>query len=289
MRFGIHLSIARGLGRAAKRARDWRLECLQIFAGNPRGWAQRPLDPKLAASFAHQCQESDLRPVVVHAHYLINLASPNDLLWHKSWKALAQQLERARLLGAAAVVVHPGSRGKADLEWGLDRVAQGVTKALDTAGPGVECWLENTAGGGAQLGGGLEQMAGLMERLDGRPVGVCLDTAHAWGAGYHLDQALGMKAFVDQAENLLGMGKIKLWHLNDSTRLCDSGGDQHQHLGRGRVGEAGFAALVGDPRMAQAAGVLETPKDTPWADRRNLAFLRRLRRRVAMDFRAGVC
>ena len=280
MRFGIHLSIAGGLGRTVQRARAWGLECLQIFAGNPRGWAQRPLDPKLAADFARMCQEADLRPVVVHAHYLINLASQDDALWAKSWAALGQQLERARLLGATAVVVHPGSRGERELEWGLERVAQGVRQALETAGPGVECWLENTAGGGAQLGGGLEQMAGLLERLQGLPVGACLDTAHAWGAGYQLDQARGMEDFLDQAERLLGLGQIKLWHLNDSTRLRQSGGDQHQHLGRGMVGEAGFAALVGDPRLAGAAGVLETPKDSPWADRRNLAFLRRLRRQA---------
>jgi deoxyribonuclease-4 len=137
-------------------------------------------------------------------------------------------------------------------------------------------WLENTAGGGAQIGGTLSQFAELRRLLDGRAVGFCLDTAHAWGAGYHLENERQVRHFVDRVQGVMGLDAVKLWHLNDTSRLRGSRHDQHTHIGKGRVGKQGFLALVCDPRLKTAPGVLETPKNSRWADRRNLAYLRRL-------------
>ncbi|MFH1057891.1 MAG: deoxyribonuclease IV [Pseudomonadota bacterium] len=284
MKIGFHLPVAGGLVKAAEQAQRLGTDCLQIFAGNPRSWTQKPLDPELAAGFRRACRRAGLRPVTVHAHYLINLASPDDELWQRSHAALAGQLIRAAALGAAAVVVHPGSRGRRDLAWGLERVAAGVGLALDAAreqaGDKVQVWLENTAGGGGHLGGALGQLALLMGLLQGRRVGVCLDTAHALAAGYRLDRPGGASAFLDRVDRLLGLRRVRFWHLNDTLHPRGSRRDEHTHLGRGRLGAECFAGLLADPRLERSAGVMETPKDSAWADRRNLAFMRRLERQI---------
>ena len=280
MRLGFHLPIAGGLLKAVGAARTLGLDCLQIFAGNPRSWSQRPLDQDLAGQFRRQAGLAGLRPISVHAPYLVNLASPDQELWQRSVALLADQLRRAQALGAQAVVVHPGSRGQRDLAWGLERVAQGVALALEQAGPGAACWLENTAGGGGQVGGTLSQLAWLLERLPGLDVGVCLDTAHAYAAGYRLAQTTEVGRFVDRVQGLLGLERVGLWHFNDTLHARGSRRDQHTHLGKGRLGRPAFAALLADPRLAEAAAVMETPKDSRWADRRNLAFLRRLERQI---------
>ncbi len=276
MRFGFHLSVAGGPQRAARKALELGLGCLQVFAGNPRGWRHKPLDEEQAAQFRRLCARGGLEPVVVHAPYLLNLASPENELWQKSVAALAEQMERARLLGARAVVVHPGSRRGRSLEWGLARVARGVAEALERSQGRVECWLENTAGGGGQVGGTLGQLALILERLAGAPAAVCLDTAHAWGAGYRLDGPRPLARFLDRVEALLGLERVRLWHLNDSLAPRGSHRDQHTHLGQGRLGTEGFRAIVKEPRLGQAAFVMETPKDRPGADQRNLAFLQGL-------------
>ena len=276
MIFGLHLSVAGGLAKAARLAGDWGLDCLQIFSGNPRGWKQRPFKPNEPESFRRATDRAGLSPVVVHAPYLINLASPKDDLWHKSVAAMAEQLCRARLLGARAVVVHPGSRGDEEAAWGIGRVSQAVRLALAEAGPEVEVWLENTCGGGGHLGGPLEQLGELRLALAGQPVGFCLDTAHAWGAGYDLAGKKAVKAFLARVDDVLGLEHVRLWHLNDSVHGLGSHRDQHTHLGKGAIGRTGFRTLARDSRLARAPGVMETPKDSPWADRRNLALMRRL-------------
>lgn len=280
MRLGFHLPVAGGLLRAVGAARSLGLECLQIFAGNPRSWSQRPLDEGLARDFARQAREAGLSPVTVHAPYLLNLASPQEDLWRRSVEGLADQLRRATALGARAVVAHPGSRGDRPLAWGLERVATGVAQALGQSGPGAACWLENTAGGGGQMGGTLSQLSWLLARLTGLDVGVCLDTAHAHAAGYRLEDTAAVERFVERVEGLVGLERVGLWHLNDTLHPRGSHRDQHTHLGRGRLGPGAFGALLAQPGLAGAAGVMETPKDSPWADRRNLAFLRRLQRQI---------
>lgn len=280
MRLGFHLPVARGLVAAAEQAARLGTGCLQIFAGNPRSWTQRPLDPAVAAAFAAACRQHDLRPVTVHAHYLINLASPDPELWQRSLEGLAEQLTRATALGVTAVVVHPGSRGKMPLEWGLERVAAGVGQALARADGPAQVWLENTAGGGGRLGGTLSQLALLLERLPAHSAGVCLDTAHALAAGYRLAGRGDTSRFLDRVDQVLGLGRVGIWHLNDTRHPRGSRRDEHTHIGKGQLGVGFFRDLLADSRLDGAAGVMETPKDSPWADRRNLALLRRLERQI---------
>ena len=281
MRFGFHLSTAGGPSRAAAEARRLGLDCLQIFAGSPRGWKHKPPDEAQAREFRREAAQAGLDPVVVHAPYLVNLASPDRNLRRRSVRLLTSQLRAARSLGAAAVVVHPGSRGESSLARGVERTARGVRRALEEAEGPVECWLENTAGGGRQLGGPLAQLAMLLEALEGRAVGACLDTAHAWGAGYRLDGVAPAARFLDRVQALLGLEAVKLWHLNDAAVPRGSRRDRHCRLGRGRLGVEGLRGILQEPRMQDAALVMETPKDSPGADRRNLAFARRLVRAKA--------
>jgi deoxyribonuclease-4 len=276
MRLGCHLSVAGGLIKAAHQALNLGLDCLQIFATSPRVWKQREITKNEAEAFKNACKEARLDPVVVHAPYLLNLASPDPELWKRSTEALIEQLERTHSIGACAVVVHPGSRGDKSLEWGLERVARSVSKALSKATSDSQVWLENTAGGGAQIGGTLSQFGRLQQLLDCHAVGFCLDTAHSWGAGYHLETDAHAKRYIDRVDSILGLNAVKLWHLNDTSRLRGSRHDQHQHLGRGLVGRDCFKSLICDPRLQNTPGILETPKNSRWADRRNLAYLRHL-------------
>ena len=278
MRLGIHLSAAGGPSKAALAAGRLGLECLQIFAGTPRTWKQKPLTKAEAEAFRRAAHEAGLDPVVVHAPYLINLAAGDHALWRRSYNALASQLKRAARLGARAVVVHPGSRGQRELAWGLDRAAEGARRALDLSNGQAELWLENTAGGGGHLAGRLEELAGLLERLEGLPCGAAIDTAHAFAAGYALDSTARTREFLEQLGAVVGLGRVKLWHLNDSDFAMGSLRDRHTHLGQGLIGPECFGVLVNHPAFEKVGGVMETPKDTRWADRRNLAFLRRLRR-----------
>jgi deoxyribonuclease-4 len=139
--------------------------------------------------------------------------------------------------------------------------------------------LENTAGGGGQLGGPLSQLQMLLARLPAENSAACLDTAHAWGVGYRLDSAKSSFRFLNRVERVLGLNRVKLWHFNDSDRLRGSRADRHQHLGRGLLGRHGLGGLVNDPRLSQAVFIMETPKNSRWADRRNLAYFQSLRSR----------
>ncbi len=278
MRLGFHLSVAGGIDRAAAQAAGLGLGCLQIFASNPRGWRQPPLRPGQVAAFRRRAAQAGLDPVVVHAPYLLNLASEDQSLWRRSCRALAAQLRRASALNCRAVVVHPGSRGGQPLAWGLGRVALAVKGALQRTGHQVAVWLENTAGGGRQLGGTLAQMARLLNLLEGQAVGAVLDTAHAWGAGYRLNNKAAVGRYLKRVERVLGLERVKLWHFNDSQAPLGSRRDRHQHLGQGLIGRRGFAALAAHPALRHAAVIMETPKDSPRADPRNLAYLQGLLR-----------
>ena len=274
MRFGFHLSIAGGCVKAARAAALLGTDCLQIFSGNPRGWKQKPITEPEAGEFRSEVSRAGLNPVVVHAPYLLNLASPDPQLWRRSWLGLAEQFKRAACLGAKAVVAHPGSRGEKSLKWGVRRVAEAVCRAYESSGGQVPCWLENTCGGGSLLGGDLSELAAMLKLIP--QGGACLDTAHAWGQGYALDNQVNVAGFLDLVEDVLDFKQVKLWHFNDSKVELGSKRDVHTHLGQGFIGEKGFKALVSDSRLHQASAIMETPKENSLSDKQNLAFIRRL-------------
>src|SRR5579863_7691998 len=279
-RIGIHTSTAGGIHNAAERA--YRIGCntLQIFSSSPRQWAPYELSYPLCEQMLRLRARYDLRPLVIHTNYLVNLASTNELFLKKSIEAFRGEVERALALCADCLVLHPGSFRGADREAGLLQTAAAIaaaTKDLDLAKGGLTILIENTAGAEFSLGGSFEQVAEILERLEGLvPVGACIDTCHTHVAGYDIVSEAGMKATLAHLDETVGLKNVRVWHCNDAKAACGSKLDRHQHIGKGSIGLEPFRRLLNDPRLTHAAFIAETPIDKPGDDRRNIAALKKL-------------
>jgi deoxyribonuclease-4 len=280
---GAHMSIAGGLHLALERGRRVGCGAVQIFLKNQRQWAAKPLGPDEVRAFRAARRTAVIRHVFAHSSYLINLGSPGAAPWSQAVDAFTDELERAEALGLSCVVIHPGSHMGAGIEAGLGRVVAALDETLArTAGYRVKVALENTAGAGNTIGRTFGELAALLERA-ARPerIGVCLDTCHLFAAGYDLRTRAGYARAMAECEATVGRRRVLAFHLNDSRAPLGSGLDRHEHIGRGRLGLAPFRLLLNDRRFARVPKVLETPKEPePRADLRNLAILRRLRRRL---------
>ena len=291
-RLGAHLSIAGGLPRAVDRAVASRCEALQIFTKSAGQWRARPLPPDEIVLFRRRVAETGIRPVVAHNSYLINLATGAPALRAQSLAALGEELDRAEALGLDGLVMHPGSYTIGTEADGLRLIADGLRQLLvERPHARTMILLEHTAGQGTNLGHRFEQLAAIIERLDGSPrVGVCLDTCHLLTAGYDICSEKGYRATFRDFDRLVGLDRLKVFHLNDSKKPCGSRVDRHEHIGEGCLGLEPFRRLLNDRRFAKLPMLLETPKlDTPESrrrsdvdplDARNLRTLRRLMRKV---------
>jgi deoxyribonuclease-4 len=279
-RIGIHTSSAGGVQNAAERA--YRLGCntFQVFSSSPRQWAQYELG-------APQCAETnrlracyDLKPLVIHTNYLVNLASSNELFLQKSMEAFRGEVERALALCAEYLVLHPGSFRGADREQGLLRTAAAIaasTQGLDLAKGGLTILIENTAGAEFSLGGSFEQVAEVIERLNGIvPVGACIDTCHTHVAGYDIVSREGLYQTLQRLDATIGLNRVKVWHCNDAKAARGSKLDRHQQIGKGMIGKETFRVLLNDLRLSHAAFIAETPIERPGDDRRNVDALKKL-------------
>lgn len=283
-RIGIHTSIAGGVENAAERA--YRLGCntFQIFSTNPRQWRAYPLSRKQCDDMHRLRREYDLKPLAIHANYLINLAATNALFLQKSIAAFRGELERALALGAEYVVLHPGSFRGASREEGLERTAISIAEAShgpDLVAGGLTILIENTAGAEYSLGGTFEQVAELLELLwRAVPVGACIDTCHTHVAGYDIVSEEGRELTLTHLERTVGLKNVKVWHCNDAKAERGSKLDRHEHIGRGRLGRSVFRALLNDERLKDAAFIAETPIDEPKDDLKNVEVLKRLVRKT---------
>jgi len=277
------MSIAGGLHLALERGHAIGCGAVQIFLKNQRQWAAKPLGADEACAFHAARRRTGIRHVFAHASYLINLAAPGDAQWRQAVDAFVDELERAETLGLACVVIHPGSHMGAGREAGLTRVVAAVDEATRrTSGYRVRIALENTAGAGNLIGSRLPELGALVRRA-ARPerLGVCIDTCHLFAAGYDIRTKTGWTAAFDECAEHVGLSRILAFHLNDARAALGSGLDRHEHIGRGYLGLAPFRRLLNDPRFMRVPKVLETAKEPePLADIRNLATLRRLRRRA---------
>ena len=279
MKFGAHMSISGGLYRCFERGERAGCDTIQIFSKNQQQWRARPLSDDEIARFKAEQARTGFAPLVVHDSYLINLASPNDELWEKSIAAFTEELERTAALGIPYLVTHPGSHMGAGELAGLQREAEALNRILDTgAGAGVTILLENTAGQGACLGYRFEHLARLIELIEQQDrLGVCLDTCHLLAAGYDIRTPEAYAATFGEFDRLIGLERVKVFHLNDSQKGLGSRVDRHTHIGEGCIGLEGFRLLVNDPRFASLPMILETPKGEDLAeDIANLAKLRSL-------------
>lgn len=277
MRLGVHVPIAGGLLEAVERATRLGCTTMQIFSRSPRGGTPPTLSPELAERFDAARRTADLEPLAVHGPYIINLASPEAAMWKRSVALYRDEYTRASRLKAQYLVTHVGSHRGAGEEPGLLRVAEAIARTLDAGPAGVMILLENTAGSGQGLGYRFEQLAAIRRAVSARErVGVCLDTAHLFAAGYPIHTPEGLKRTVDEFDQAVGLEHLKLIHLNDSKVPFDSRVDRHWHIGQGHIGAEAFRRLVTHPRLKDVPFILETPKTSEAEDRRNLATVRKL-------------
>jgi deoxyribonuclease-4 len=283
MRLGAHESIAGGLVNAFERGHQATCDALQIFTKSNRQWRAKPLsDEEIAAwreRVATEEAQGGIFPVVAHASYLINVASPKEATWQKSYDALKIEVERCEALGIPHLVLHPGSHLKAGEEVGLANIARALSQ-LHAETPGFETMvcLEGMAGQGTNLGDTFEQLAWLLAHTDqGERLGVCLDSCHLYAAGYDVRTPQGYADTMAAFDRVIGLERLKVVHLNDCTYELGSRRDRHAHIGEGIIGLEGFRNFVNDPRLAHLPGLLETDKsDDLHEDIENLARLRSL-------------
>ena len=278
---GVHVSVAGGMPTAIERASDLGCTAIQVFVKNANQWRGREVGDGEAAAFRAAYAASPVGPLLAHASYLINLCATDPALLVRSRQALADELARCARLGVGGLVVHPGAHLGAGEEAGMDLVAA----SLDAVFAGlpeapVRVLLENTAGQGSCLGYRLEHLAGIRRRVAApHRVGVCLDTCHAFAAGYAIHRPAGYEDFIAEVEGLLGLPALGAFHLNDSVRPFASRRDRHAHIGEGEIGLGAFARLLHDPRLNNVPMVVETaPGDGMAGHRRDLETLRGLRK-----------
>jgi deoxyribonuclease-4 len=254
--------VAAGLMKAARRARQIGATALQVFSDNPTAWRRRPEPPARAPEFVAYLAAHDIAPIAIHASYLINLAGTREPFASQSRAGLLYEMQRAPAFGARYVNTHIGSHRGGGREAGIRRIVENVNAVLAESPAEVVLVLENSSGGGDNLGSRIEDLAAILEGVDQRSasrIAFCLDTAHLWGAGYDISSADAARGVLARFDGLIGLDRLALVHLNDSRSELGSRNDRHEHLGAGKIGPVGLAAFLRDPRLAGTAFMMETP------------------------------
>ena len=258
LRIGAHTSIAGGVTNAVEEQLDYGGNCGQIFTHSPQVWRAPSIDDGDAERFRDLSAEHGVGPWVVHSSYLVNLATPKEDLRAKSIESMQQEVDAAARLEVPYVNVHLGAHTGAGVDAGLDNAASAL-EALDVP-EGVTVLVESDAGSGTKLGGTFEELAAVLDRCD-LELGVCLDTAHAFAAGYDLSTADGVDETFAAFGDTVGLETLACVHLNDSKHACGTNKDEHAHLGEGHIGVEGVRAVVNHDAVAGLPLVLETPTE----------------------------
>ncbi|MEZ4619553.1 MAG: deoxyribonuclease IV [Caldilineaceae bacterium] len=280
LKFGAHMSIAGGVSQAVDRASSIGSNAVQIFTKNNRQWSGPPVDETDVARWREELPKQGIDYAVSHASYLINLASPKDELWEKSQRAHADELQRAHVYGVRHVVLHPGAHVSSGADAGIARIAEALNRIHDQTPDAADTMtlLELMAGQGTVVGRNFTELRRILELVEDKSrVGVCVDTCHAFAAGYDLRTESGYEAMMAEIEQEIGLATVGCWHFNDSKGKLGSHVDRHEHIGEGEIGLAGFGHIINDARWFGVAMLLETPKeDDLKEDVENLARLCRL-------------
>lgn len=279
IRIGIHTSIAGDIASALDLAHGLGANALQIFSASPRMWTRGigRLPEADTQRFRARRRELGLGPLVVHANYLINLASPNPVLRARSVQAFHQEIVRALALGADYLVAHPGSGRDGSRESAIAAIAQGLRHAARGLKLGaLQILLENTAGQGSSIGSRFEELKAILDACPDLPLGVCIDTAHTFAAGWNIRTPEGLEKALRDVDRTVGLDRVPVVHVNDSKAPLASRVDRHQHIGKGKIGLEAFERILTHPLLAGRAFILETPIDKPGDDRRNVAALWKL-------------
>lgn len=276
---GAHVSVAGGLVNGPLNGAALGCESIQIFSKNQRQWHGRPLEEADARAFRDGMAEHGLQAAIVHDSYLINLASPKAEMLAKSRAAFTDEIRRADALAARGLVFHPGNHQDSGEAMGIATIAASLEQCMEEAGGKVEVLLENTAGMGTSVGYTFQHLAAIIDQVDAghrKRLGVCFDTCHAYGAGYDITTEAGYAVVMDEFDGVVGLKRLRAFHLNDSKQPFASRKDRHDGLGLGLIGIEPFRLIVNDSRFASLPAVLEVPGGDD-SYRRDLELLRSLR------------
>ena len=280
MKIGFHVSIKETIDRAVDQAVEGNYTTFQIFTRNPRRWKPKELNLEVARVFIEKVKTNDLNPVFAHMPYLPNLASPKQEVYTKSCSALRTELKRCSQLEIPYLITHLGSHLGAGLQTGLKKIINAINKTLKAEDGEVMILLENTAGTRNSVGSSFENIQKIIGGLlYPEYVGICLDTSHAFAAGYDLRTRENVEEIIRKVDDTVGFKKLKLVHLNDSKGGLNSHIDRHEHVGMGRIGEDGFRNILRS-RLGQLPLILETPRDVRRSDIENLRKVRELAEKI---------
>ncbi len=282
---GAHMSIAGGVYNAILHAEKAGCRTVQLFNKSSNQWAAKPLTTDDIDRFHAEAERTQIRFCVSHTAYLINCGSPDEALYKKSVAALGVEYDRCCRLELDYLVLHPGAHIGSGVENGINRIGAALNKVLNKYADGrTTICLEAIAGAGSTIGRTFEELQAILDQIeDSSRVGVCLDTCHIFAAGYDIRTKSAYQSTMAAFDRVIGLGRLKVWHLNDSKGECGSHRDRHEHIGRGHIGENAFGLLMRDARFREIPKILETPKEEEGRemDPVNLALLRRLARRTA--------
>lgn len=270
-RVGVHTSIAGGVSKSIERAYALKASTVQIFSHSPRQWNKTIIKDDEAELFSELRKQYDVNPAFVHASYLINLASLSESVLEKSIDLLSYELANADLIGAEYVVLHTGSAQGDDEDLAMDRAADSLRKSISAGDYRSSVILENTSGKKGDLTSSIKSLARIMEKCGSEKIaGICLDTCHAFSAGYDIRSDEGTERLFADINEFIGFDRVKLIHLNDSKGAMGSGVDRHEHIGQGQIGIKGFRNLLLNTEISSVPIVLETPKKSDGDDLKNL-------------------
>ncbi|GAB4421485.1 MAG: deoxyribonuclease IV [Thermodesulfovibrionales bacterium] len=274
-RLGVHTSIAGGIHLSLDRAKDLGCNTVQIFSHNPRTWLIKTIPEDSVLRFMELRRAYDIAPVFIHTSYLINLSSSNSEVLNKSIQLLIHEMDIADRLGADYVILHTGSASGDTKDSGRKKAVEALKKAFKGRLWGSKLLLENTAGERGDVSPRIRDLAKIIRETDSPSIaGICIDTCHAFAAGYDISGRKGLSEFIRKIEAYTGLDRVKLIHLNDSKRDLNSRVDRHEHIGRGYIGREGLRRFINHPAFENVPLILETPKESDEDDVRNLKVVR---------------
>ncbi len=277
MRFGAHVSIAKSLADSIDRAVSSGCDAMQIFPGNPRGWQPSFLSQDEAEDFRERRSKNDIRPVAIHLPYLVNLGSPIDRVFEASISSIKNTLAKARLIDADFLVTHTGSHTGAGYQIGFDRIIAALNEILEEDFGSTKLLLENTAGAGHTIGSRLEEFEKIFKKVSfDKRLGLCVDTCHAYAAGYDIADKETLDHFLAELGSLIGGERLLLMHANDCKSQLGSHLDRHEQIGEGSIGLDGFRNILAHPTLQDMTFIIETPRPVPGDDVKNLQTLKKL-------------
>lgn len=278
LKLGVHVSAAGKIYKSIERAEKLGCNTMQIFARNPRQWRRKSLSREDIEIFRKKREKSKIDPVVVHAPYLLNLASAKESFHKITIREFSKDLAEADKLGVDYLVIHMGSYKKSTEKAGLLKIVEALNLILkNTKGSKTQVLIENTAGSGSWLGYKFSHFKFIFDKIKMQDrLGVCLDTAHAWAAGYQINKKKNLQELISEIDQEVGISKLKVVHLNDTQVGLGSRLDRHFHIGGGQIGKDGFRLIMNHPKLKNLPFILETPKEELDDDLKNLEMVRRL-------------